>query len=41
MCSAKAENEDIKKFNKLLSDKPKYVQLRQELFPNGINLSRV
>ena len=28
-------------FNKLLSDKPKYVQLRQELFPNGINLSRV
>ena len=35
------KNEDIKKFNKLLSDKPKYVQLRQELFPNGINLSRV
>lgn len=35
------KDEEPKLLKKLLSDKPKYEQLRAELFPNGINLKRI
>lgn len=35
------KSENVKLYNKLLSSKPEYIQLRAELFPSGENLNKI